>query len=210
MNTHAHILIAAAVLCRSSQEAPNTKPIPSKNWLTNSAVVIGALIPDATLFLMFVQAKLRGIPDSEIWGTLYYSDFWQELGAISNSIPIFILIGIVGLLLGGRLYSGSIVGRAILVFAAAALLHCIADLPLHHNDGHAHFWPFTRWIFSSPVSYWDPAHYGLIWTPIEICIASFCAWLLWRQFKSAWIRFFLVLSILAYPLMMLFWFMTVA
>ena len=36
----------------------------------------------------------------------------------------------------------------------------IGDLPLHNDDAHRHFFPFSDWRFSSPVSYWDPQHYG--------------------------------------------------
>jgi hypothetical protein len=42
------------------------------------------------------------------------------------------------------------------------------DLPLHHEDAHRHFLPFTNWRFISPVSYWDPEYHGRIIAVIEI------------------------------------------
>ena len=46
-------------------------------------------------------------------------------------------------------------------------LHVPEDLFLHHDDGHRHFYPLSQWRYSSPVSYWDPNHYGKIVAPLE-------------------------------------------
>jgi len=59
---------------------------------------------------------------------------------------------------------------------------------LHHDDGRAHFWPVTNWIFQSPVSYWDRRHYGDIVGPIEIGMSLVCCVYLWRKFKQVWAR----------------------
>jgi len=47
-------------------------------------------------------------------------------------------------------------------FFLSMTLHVAGDLPLHREDAHAHFFPFTDWHYISPVSYWDPAHFGAI------------------------------------------------
>ena len=67
---------------------------------------------------------------------------------------------------------------------AGPLLHLGLDLPLHHNDGRAHFQPFTDWVFESPLSYWDPAHYGWLVGPVEAAVCAALAWALWRRFRS--------------------------
>ncbi|WP_419857635.1 hypothetical protein [Candidatus Palauibacter irciniicola] len=46
------------------------------------------------------------------------------------------------------------------LFVASMILHALGDLPLHREDAHRHFFPFSDWRFTSPVSYWDPDHYG--------------------------------------------------
>ena len=72
----------------------------------------------------------------------------------------------------------------VIALAGAALLHIGLDFPLHHDDGRAHFWPISNWIFESPVSYWDPAHYGSILTPIELLVSwGVCVWL-WLRFDG--------------------------
>ena len=47
----------------------------------------------------------------------------------------------------------------------------LCDLPVHHNDGHRHFLPISNWRFESPVSYWDPAHFGVIFATLELVLA---------------------------------------
>ena len=72
----------------------------------------------------------------------------------------------------------------IIAFAGAGLLHLLTDLPLHHNDGHPHFWPLTDWVYASPISYWDYAHHGAVVGPIEGLVSLGLCVLLWRRFKG--------------------------
>lgn len=74
----------------------------------------------------------------------------------------------------------------------AAMLHLGLDLLLHHDDGRAHFWPVTNWIFESPVSYWDGDHYGNIVGPIEVLVSLLCCGILWRRFVGGAMRAFIV------------------
>ena len=66
---------------------------------------------------------------------------------------------------------------------ASVLFHSLADLPLHHDDGHRHFWPFSDFRFASPVSYWDPSHHGNSVLTIEafLVIAVPASFFLWRR-----------------------------
>ena len=72
------------------------------------------------------------------------------------------------------------------------------DFLVHREDAHAHFWPLTKWKFISPVSYWDANHYGNIVGLIEIGIAAAMIAVLWRRFKSNWVRLGLGLAIISY------------
>jgi len=46
-------------------------------------------------------------------------------------------------------------------FFSSCLLHTLVDIPVHHDDGPLVFWPLNwTYRFSSPLSYWDPKHYG--------------------------------------------------
>lgn len=156
MITQSHSIAALALFGKSG----HTK--------RNVAAVIGGLIPDLTMFYMVFWERMQGNSFQKIFDELYFSDFWQEIFAVNNSAPLFALIAAIGF----------VVKRAwVWAFGLAALLHAMIDLPLHNDDGHPHFWPFTNWIYESPVSYWDPDHYGNIAGKVEFllitCLAAY-------------------------------------
>jgi len=108
-----------------------------------------------------------------IFRDAYFSEFWQQVFAVNNSVPLFSLLLIVGLLLRREW---------LWAFALAAFLHVICDLPLHHDDGRPHFWPFTDWVYVSPVSYWDPRHHGVAAGSAEAFVSLIFAAILLRRF----------------------------
>jgi hypothetical protein len=166
MNTPAHLLIGAAVFGR-----PATTRILA-------AALAGAMLPDLSLYLMAgVSLAILDIPPNVVFGELYFSRSWQMVVAIDNSFFVW------GGLLGVAMWRRSAWGIAL---CGAAILHLALDLPLHHDDGRAHFWPATRWVFESPFSYWDRGH-GAAWmAPIEGGLACISSWVLWRRGLPAW------------------------
>jgi len=212
LNTQTHLLLASVVLIPASVVARERFRVASATTPIAIAVLAGALLPDISLFVMWAIAKLQGVPESIIWQQWYYSAFWQRLGAITNSIPLFLSLAIVAITMRFRsinLSAEKMVLSDCLLFAAlAALLHTLTDLPLHHDDGHPHFWPFTQWIFQSPVSYWDPNHYGQIWWAIEIVIGIFLMTVLWRRFSSVIARGLVLLAALSYVIAPVYWILT--
>ncbi len=211
MNSQTHILLACAVLVPVVAYSAKTKS-PSAKALAVAAF-IGAVLPDASIFIMWGIAKVQSVPESVIWQEWYYSQFWQQLGAMTNSLPLFLAGATLAWLTGGRwrqpLNNNAYWPTMLLTAASAAILHALSDLPLHHDDGHPHFWPFSDWIYSSPVSYWDPAHHGQIWSFIEILLAISLIAILWRRFHHRLTRSLLLLAGLSYLLMMGYWFLAV-
>ena len=165
MNTPAHLLIGAAVFGRN---APR-----SVIW----AAFAGAVLPDASLYVMAgVAMFLLDIPPQVVFDDLYFSDLWQTVFAIDNSVLIW------GALFAAALLWGP---RWLVAFTGAALLHVCLDFPLHHDDGRPHFWPLTDWVFASPVSYWDKAQ-GALWiAPLEGAAAICASIVIWRQ-RPGW------------------------
>lgn len=155
MNTPAHLLIGWAAFGRTH------------SFYIAVAALIGALLPDLSLYLMAgTSLFLLDIPPSVVFGELYYSVAWQTVFAIDNSFIVW------GALLGLAVVAKKDWAMAL---CGAALLHLALDLPLHHDDGRAHFWPVSNWIFESPVSYWDHRHHAAIVGPMELALAAGCA-----------------------------------
>lgn len=136
---------------------------PKENrWVDAIAVTVGAVIPDISMFFFYGYQKAIGSTEREIWGKLYFEPQWQYFFDVFNSIPAAILLFVVFRWLNVRW------GQLLV---ASAGLHMICDLPLHHDDGHRHFLPISNWRFESPVSYWDPNHYGHIFAVVELVCA---------------------------------------
>ena len=185
MNTATHILTASAVLARRNQPYRNT------------AILVGAFLPDLSIFALFAWAKMNGFSQAIIWHELYWQEPWQTFGAISNSFPIWLLVLAIGLLSRSKV---------MLVVAAAAIIHLALDFPVHADDAHKHFWPLTDWRFHSPLSYWDTNHHSQFVMAAEfvLCLAALIA--LWLRFSGWLVRTGLVaamLSLIAVPVF--FW-----
>ena len=135
----------------------------------------------------------------------------------SCAAPLYAALLVVGLALGERHAAAPVYGGAataghagggwwstvgelnwVALLALAALVHLAGDLPLHADDAHRHFWPLTDWRFHSPVSYWDPAHYGGAFSIIEAVLGVALCVVLWRRFRAAWVRALLALAALTY------------
>ncbi|MEB3273662.1 MAG: hypothetical protein ACO4AJ_00920 [Prochlorothrix sp.] len=117
-----------------------------------AAIALGSVLPDVPIFVMYVWAKgVRRQDDRKIWSEIYYSSFWYGWTALVHSIPL--ALGIAAL--------GSLgLGDWAIALGLSMALHDLLDLPVHHDDAHCHFLPFSAYRFISPFSYWDPRHYG--------------------------------------------------
>ncbi len=177
MNTTAHLVVGLAAFSR-----PGDRPV------TTSAIV-GSLLPDISLYAMAAFALfVQNLPPSVVFGQLYFSPQWQAVFAVDNSVFVYLIV----VCLGGFLKS-----RWLMVLGGAALLHILLDFPLHHDDGRPHFWPATDWVFSSPISYWDRAHYGHIVGGLEALLSLVLSVVLWRRFSSQIARILICLAALS-------------
>lgn len=164
MNTPAHLIFGLTAFGKAGQHRIVT------------AALAGSLIPDLSLYLLSGwHLLILGTPPDVVFGQLYFSDAWQSLFRIDNSI---ILWGIAFAL--GAMWRSPV----LIALCGAALLHLGFDFLLHNDDGRAHFWPLSNWVFQSPVSYWDPDHYGNIAGSIETGLVLLCCGVLWRRFTG--------------------------
>ena len=68
-------------------------------------------------------------------------------------------------------------------------LHAVCDLLLHHDDAHLHFFLLSDWRFRSPVSYWDPNHFGEIVASLEGLVVMVGCIILFRSASSTLLNY---------------------
>ncbi|RMH37315.1 MAG: hypothetical protein D6690_02810 [Nitrospirae bacterium] len=174
MNTPAHIIVNLLLL--GKQDAPRD----------HIAITTGAVLPDIPIIVMYAVEKLiRHTPETVIWTERYHQPGWQNFIDTFNSLP-FLTVGF--------LFAWWAKLRAAMLLFGSMILHVFEDLPLHHDDAHRHVFPLSDWRFRSPVSYWDPSHYGNFVSQLEIIIAVVGITILLRRYRS-WMSRTLVGSI---------------
>ncbi|MBV6631896.1 MAG: cobalamin biosynthesis protein CobQ [Alphaproteobacteria bacterium] len=197
MNTPTHIALGFFALCRPDLKGEGQDQVAVPGLRDHLVVLAGSLAPDAILYVLYAYARLvQGLTDERIFRVEYFSDSWQSVLAIGNSAPLYAALLAAGV--AAKL-------RPLWLFAAAALLHIATDLPLHHDDGHAHLWPFTMWKFESPVSYWDPAHFGNIAMPVEAALFTVLCVALFRRYQNIWARGGILLVLTAQLIGFAYW-----
>lgn len=148
MNTPSHYIVNLAILGKKFSPQANL------------AIGIGAILPDVPIFIFYFVAKfIHKMPDSQIWSEAYYQPFWQNIIALFHSFPMA-LIGLIACWYWGWKPGAILFGSMI--------LHSCFDLPVHNDDAHRHLYPFSNYRFISPISYWDPRHYGKIVALVEL------------------------------------------
>ena len=164
MNTPAHVAINLFML--------GQKPAGTACHPRAAAIVAGAVLPDLAMIGFYAWHLARGTAEAQIWSVEYYRPAWQAWFDSFNSIPIVLLLMLLTWRTRRYLW---------LALFSSMLLHLLCDLPVHHDDAHRHFFPFSDWRFASPVSYWDPAHHGYWFGLFEIGIVTGALVYLWRR-----------------------------
>jgi membrane-bound metal-dependent hydrolase YbcI (DUF457 family) len=182
MNTQTHIIMGAVLFGR---------PLP-RLALAGAA---GGLLPDLPMYAIIAGLRLSGYPLSDIFGRIYWEHWWQVANAIGHNFWLWGGVLILALALAKRNVPHADTATAL---AGSALLHSVIDFLCHRNDGHMHFWPVSQWRFQSPVSYWDPAHFGTAFSLFEAGLGAMLVAILWRRHESRIVRGLLLLAFAAY------------
>lgn len=134
---------------------------------------------------MFIVERLRGISGCEIFHFRYWEPPWTTLQSAMSSLPLW--SGALALTwVAAAKTTGAWKQRSVnaAVFTSAIVLHLVIDFLLHRDDARAQFQPISDWVFRSPVSYWDPAHFGWIVMPMEMVLGLFLASLIIQRFRT--------------------------
>lgn len=171
MNTPSHLLLNEALL--GSRPARRAR-----------AVLAGAVLPDAPIYLFWAYERLLlRVPEALVWRRDYAASAAQPLIDALHSFPLILAALALSWLRRRELATA---------LSASLLLHAAADLPLHHADAHRQFFPLSDYRFQSPVSYWDPRYHGKWGALAELAAALAAAVVLvrrhedWRA-RAAWV-----------------------
>jgi membrane-bound metal-dependent hydrolase YbcI (DUF457 family) len=188
MNTQTHIIIGAAIFGGD---------VPKRAWVG----ALGGVLPDIPMLLVVLVLKLFAIPDPVIFGFLYWQEWWQVTNAIAHNFWLWGGVFLLALFFRERASAtAGMIDRCSLAmaFSASAFLHVAIDFLCHREDAHMSLWPVTRWKFMSPVSYYDPAHYGQSFAVLEALLGLVLATILFKRFCNTWVRAALAVAMLLY------------
>lgn len=127
MNTPSHAILNLGLLAKPQQSH------------FNLLIVFGAILPDIPIFVFYLVAKyIQRLPERQIWSTAYYQPFWQNIVHLFHSIPL----ALIGLAIA-RYYGW----KPLEIVFLSMVLHSLGDLPVHSDDAHRHFLPFSDYRF---------------------------------------------------------------
>jgi hypothetical protein len=157
------------------------------------AVTLGAILPDTPAYIFFlVQGVLLQTPHTELWDILYFDSAWTPFITLSHSFILWPILAVLAF---------TFKKRFIAWLAASAVLHIIMDFFVHSSDAYAHFWPLSNWKFESPLSYWNPAHYGNIVGTLDTVIVLLLLVYLLKQATSKTAKYSIIFLCILYILM---------
>ncbi len=158
------------------------RPVAIKSFL------LGSVLPDLPLILLtiggIVYGRLSAMGDRDLFRTMFdvwyfQNPFWIAFTSLWHAPLMILAQGLLGFALLRR---GHRLGLPLIWFALGAGMHSIADILTHVDDGPVVFFPFNwTYRFASPVSYWDPRHYGREFSTFEhVLDLAIIVFLLWQ------------------------------
>lgn len=149
------------------------------HWPT-TAVLAGALFPDVWVWLFFGWYGLvQHTPESVLWGDLYFKSNWNPVFCLAHSFWLLPLCAGLGVWWRKPAVTG---------FFCSALFHAFCDFSVHHSDAYRHFYPFSDWIFNSPVSYWERNFHGTLIGTLEALASMLCLGYWYRHSTGRMVR----------------------
>jgi hypothetical protein len=207
MQTYSHYILTA-LLNRKLKERTGTDGVGAPVLqvggvalppIKTPALMLGSVAPDIPLILLtivfIISDRLAGRsfgpgdgPGQSNVGYLFdYLFFHNKWVMTLHNLfhgPLMVIFYLIAGYWGWRL--GRKWGPALFWFAVTCALHTAIDIPLHTEDGPLLLFPFYFGLrYRSPISYWDPAHYGNLWAPAEhLVILATLIYLIWDWWRK--------------------------
>lgn len=188
MNTQTHVIISAALFGGE---------VPKRAWVA----ALGGVLPDVPMLLIVLTLKLSGVPASRIFDDMYWQNWWQITNGVAHNFWAWGGLLVLAIFMRERLAASASnidFWTLVFVFAASGLLHSAIDFICHREDAHMSLWPVTRWKFMSPVSYYDPTHFGRWFGLFEAAIGVLLSIVLLQRFNANLLRAVLAICIFLY------------
>ncbi len=183
MRTYSHALFTWVLARQGCRAAPGGA----------AAGAAGAAFPDLPTFLWvaFFSIRRGTAPrptmshdelHEEFLDAVYFVGPFGSTRVFLHSLVAVALLLVLYRLLGvGRLD----VRRILLWFLLGWVWHTLTDFLTHTKDALPLFWPLSNLVWQSPVSYWDPGHYGRQFFLVEHgAILLTVLWLLAKRSRS--------------------------
>ena len=139
------------------------------------AFILGSVIPDIPLLVAAAVHLLRGGSLSESyqeimsWMWVRAADYWAHSLIVVLSILAF---GWVARL------------PMVKAFAWGYALHFAIDFLTHVDDASPPLWPFSPWVFRSPISYWQVQYLSRPFTLLISAVLFALLYFWWRDRKK--------------------------
>ena len=188
MNTQSHALMGAVLFGGK---------LSKRAW----AGFLGGVTPDLPMLFIVAGLMAWGIPAHTIFDEMYWQNWWQICNAIGHSFLLWSFLLVMGLAIRNRktpFAQSEDRWTLLVIFSASAFIHACVDFLVHREDAHMSFWPISNYKFMSPVSYYDPAHYGRPFSLFEAALGVLMVIVLMRRFENKWARIGLAILIVPY------------
>lgn len=188
MITPSHIIYSWALAKKTNGDLAPT--VAKKRTL---AFVLGALLPDTPTYIFFIVCGLiLGYSGEVMWDDMYFNSGWSIPITLTHSFLLW------PALITASTYFG---WKFLRWFSISALFHTIVDFFVHTDDAYRHFYPLSNWKFHSPISYYNPAEYGiyvgLFDTVLVLFLLSYL-YQIYRQKTTKWPLYIIVVAMIFY------------
>lgn len=130
--------------------------------------LLGGILPDIPAYTFFVfYTFIAGASQNEMWDVLYFDSPFSVFITLSHSFLLWPAVLLIGYVFRKEI---------IMWLGAGAMMHSVIDFLVHNDDAYMHFWPLSEWKFMSPISYWDPSHYGNIVGTVDTVLILLLLW----------------------------------
>lgn len=196
MQTYTHFVMTAVLTRLSHRRFSEGRARQALPPVAANAALLGSIAPDLPLIALTagfaawdaVEQRQPSAPDAPrrtrlgwLFGELFFQSRKVKLVHNLFHAPLLTLLYACLGYWGWR--RGYAWGDALFAFGLATSLHTLIDIPIHHNDGPLLLFPFDwECRFNSPVSYWDPMHYGVPFRRAEhAMLLGMLVWLGWDR-----------------------------